>query len=108
MRNDCVCSRPPILASKMNPQIMFFQDAFLETLLGDRLLILYADLLMHFAYPFAQLLIGSLFLHICDHGAFKLVDDVSTLRAHLANICYFQYSKIDVHDFTHRKKYDYS
>ena len=44
MRNACFCSsRPPILALKIHPEIMFFQDAFLDTLLVDVMLVLYKN-----------------------------------------------------------------
>ena len=35
-------SMPPVLASKIHPQIMFFQDAFVDTLFCDAMLSLYA------------------------------------------------------------------
>ena len=44
MRNTCFCSSKPfILISKINPKIMFFQKAFLDTLAYDCMLILYKN-----------------------------------------------------------------
>ena len=44
MRNACFCSsRPPILALRIHPKIMFFQDAFLNTLFVDFMLVLYTN-----------------------------------------------------------------
>ena len=44
MRNACFCSSKPfILTSKINPKIMFFQKAFLDTLAYDFMLILYQN-----------------------------------------------------------------
>ena len=44
MENACVCSSKPfILTSKINPQIMFFQKAFLDTLAYDFTVILYKN-----------------------------------------------------------------
>ena len=40
MRDASFCfSRPPILASKINPRIMFFQDTFLDTLFDQSIFI---------------------------------------------------------------------
>ena len=44
MRNAFFCSsRPPILALKIHAKIMFFQDAFLDTLFVSFMLILYKN-----------------------------------------------------------------
>ena len=51
MRNACFCSsRPPILALKIHPKIMFFQDAFLDTIFVDFMLVLYEN--ARFGDPF--------------------------------------------------------
>ena len=44
MQNVCFCSsRPPILALKIHPKIMFFLDAFLDTIFVDFMLVLYEN-----------------------------------------------------------------